>query len=485
MRSVKHVANATGFSKGLVRPSADPCRALLAPVSRLKGVGPRLTATLAGLLGAPGGPEPRIIDLLWHLPHGVADRRLTDDLASGVGRRVTLEARIQEHQPPYRARQPYRVRCWTQAGFLHLVFFRARAPYLAEALPLGATRIVSGTLTRFGSAWQIVHPEQILTVEDHATSGQFQPLYPLTEGLSQGVLGRIISRALDHIPTLPEWQDPSWLERQRWPSFAQALRRIHRPAGPDDVRPEAPARRRLAYDELLASQVALTLVRGRAQELTGRALRGDGRLRRALLEALPFRLTPAQRAALAEIDADLARPVRMLRLLQGDVGSGKTLVAVLAMLRAVEAGSQAVLMVPTEVLAQQHYATLGRLLAPAGLAPGFLAGGGRGAKRRRVLEDLASGSLRIAIGTHALFQDEVAFADLGLAVIDEQHRFGVHQRLDLAGKGGYPDLLVMTATPIPRTLVLALYGDMASSELHGKPRGRRPIRTRVMPLANL
>ncbi|HEX5077702.1 MAG TPA: ATP-dependent DNA helicase RecG, partial [Geminicoccaceae bacterium] len=271
--------------------------------------------------------------------------------------------------------------------------------------------------------------------------------------------------------------------RQRWPSFADALRRIHRPGAEAEVGLDAPPRRRLAYDELLASQLALGLLRAHTDR-GGRALRAGGALRQRVLAALPFRLTAAQTRALAEIDADLAAPARMLRLLQGDVGSGKTLVALMAMLSALEAGCQAALMAPTEILARQHTATLTRLLAPVGLAPALLTGRERGTRRRRLLDDLASGEARIAVGTHALFQDDVAFADLALAVVDEQHRFGVQQRLELAAKGE-ADLLVMTATPIPRTLVLSLYGDMAVSELRAKPPGRQPIATRVMPLARL
>jgi ATP-dependent DNA helicase RecG len=344
---------------------------------------------------------------------------------------------------------------------------------------------VSGVLGRFGHEWQIVHPELIAPVDAFARAGPLQPLYPLTTGLSQRRLGRCIGEALARLPELPEWQDPAWLARHKWPGFGGALQCLHQPRAEADVRPESRARRRLAFDELLASQLALGLMRTRAERGAGRSIVGDGRLRHAVLGALPFRLTAAQRQAVAEIDRDLARPERMLRLLQGDVGSGKTLVALLAMLAAVEAGAQAALMAPTEILARQHHATLARLLAPAGLAPALLSGRERGAARARVLAELAHGHRPIAVGTHALFQDDVRFADLALAVIDEQHRFGVHQRLELAAKGACTDLLVMTATPIPRTLVLALYGDMAVSELREKPPGRPPIRTRAMPLARL
>jgi ATP-dependent DNA helicase RecG len=499
----KDVANPCGFSNTGVGkrrrpgPLEDPLDALsplLAPVRTLKGIGPSSAALLSRLVGAPDGAEARCLDLLWHLPHGVVERRLQADAATLIeGERVTLCVQVQQHQPAPPARRwhraragpPHKVRCWTGSEFVHLVFFQGREAYLRGALPEGEHRVVSGRLARFGREWQIAHPELIAAPEQFARAGPLQSLYPLTLGLSQRRLGRYITEALARLHALPEWQDPAWLERQAWPRFEDALQRLHRPRAEDDVEVGSPVRRRLAYDELLASQLALGLVRTGEDRAAGRGIAGDGRLRRAVLSALPFRLTPAQRRALSEIDADLARPERMLRLLQGDVGSGKTVVAVLAMLAAVEAGAQAALMAPTEVLARQHHETLATLLAPAGLRPTLLTGRERGAARTRALAGLARGASPIAVGTHALFQDEVRFADLALAVIDEQHRFGVHQRLELAAKGRRTDLLVMTATPIPRTLVLALYGDMAVSELREKPPGRLPVRTSALPLARL
>jgi ATP-dependent DNA helicase RecG len=497
------VANLRRFSNTRARdarrdgapdPAADPLDPLLAPVGALRGVGPALGAVLGRLLGVA---DARCLDLLWHLPHAVIEHRLqtaSDTLIEGE--RVALLLSVQQHQPgaapgrgwryrPGSSRPPYKVRCSTGSGLLNIVFFQAREAYLRRVLPEGGERVVGGVLGRFGQEWQIVHPDLIASPDEFARAGPLQPLYPLTHGLSQRRLGRCIDAAAAWLPDLPEWQDPAWRARQQWPSFAGALQGLHRPSAEDDIRPDGPARRRLAFDELLAGQLALRLLRTHAGSTAGRRIVGDGRLRRAVLRTLPFRLTAAQQRAIAEIDADLARPERMLRLLQGDVGSGKTLVALLAMLAAVEAGAQAALMAPTEVLARQHHQTLTGLLAPTGLAPALLTGRERGAARARVLTDLAQGQCPISVGTHALFQDEVRFADLALAVIDEQHRFGVHQRLELAAKGRRADLLVMTATPIPRTLVLALYGDMATSELREKPPGRLPIRTRAMPLARL
>jgi ATP-dependent DNA helicase RecG len=496
------VANPRRFSNSGARPSHavptrppdDPLAGLLAPVQSLRGVGPGVGMLLERLLDAPRGARARCLDLLWHLPHAVVERRLQADAAAlAEGERVTLLVEVLQHRGgprghgfgSRRTRAPYKVRCRTSGIALDLLFFHAREAHLRSVLPEGEQRVVSGKLGRFGTGWQIVHPELIAPPEAFARAGALQPLYPLTAGLSQRGLGRCIAAALRRLPELPEWQDPDWVAGQQWPTFPDALHGLHHPRSDDDVRLDSPARRRLAYDELLASQLALGLVRSREHRDDGRRIVGDGRLRRAVIGALPFQLTAAQHEALAEITADLARPERMLRLLQGDVGSGKTVVALLAMLVAVEAGAQAALMAPTEVLARQHHQTLTTLLAPANLAPALLTGRERGAARTRILGALAQGHSRIAVGTHALFQDDVGFADLALAVIDEQHRFGVRQRLELTAKGRSTDLLVMTATPIPRTLVLALYGDMGVSELREKPPGRTPIRTRAMSLARL
>ncbi len=495
----KHVADArSNTTVSVDRPRsrtpdaapADPLAPLFAPARALKGIGPRLEQALARLFGLPAGSAPRCLDLLWHLPQAALDRRLLADPAGAAeGERVTLVARIGRHEPApgFRPspRRPYRVWCDTALGRLQLVFFHARELYLRETLPEGAERVISGRLARYGRHWQVIHPELIATPAAFTRSGPVEPVYPLTAGLSGRVLGRLTAQALAALPPLPEWQDQAWLRAAGWPDFATALRQLHQPAEPAAPAPDLPARRRLAFDELLANQLALALVRQRATGRPGRSLTGDDRHCRALLAALPFRLTGGQQRVLAGIRADLERPARMLRLLQGDVGSGKTLIALLAMLTAVEAGAQAALMAPTEVLARQHLATLTRLLAPCGIAPALLTGRERGRPRQRLLSAIACGRAPIVVGTHALFQDDVAFADLGLAVIDEQHRFGVHQRLGLAAKGRQTDLLVMTATPIPRTLVLALYGDMAVSELREKPPGRQAIQTRAMSLGQL
>jgi ATP-dependent DNA helicase RecG len=334
----------------------------------------------------------------------------------------------------------------------------------------------------FNGRPSMVHPDHMALLEDAASLPLLEPVYPLTAGLSGKALRKALSAAVERLPALPEWLDPSLLTRERWQSFDMAVRALHRFEDPEDIVPESPAWRRLAYDELLASQVALALVRLRMRRMAGRPLTGDGKIVGALMAALPYSLTNSQANAVKEIEADLADPERMVRLLQGDVGAGKTVVALLAMARAVEAGGQSTLMAPTEILARQHFATIAPLAEKAGLTTAVLTGREKGQERTRILAGLEDGSIDIVVGTHALFQEGVAYKDLVLAIVDEQHRFGVHQRLAMTAKGVAPDMLVMTATPIPRTLVLTAFGDMDVSRLTEKPVGRQPIRTVTLPL---
>ncbi|HLO78704.1 MAG TPA: ATP-dependent DNA helicase RecG [Magnetospirillum sp.] len=453
---------------------------LFAPLTSLPGVGPKLAPLYQRLCGE------RVVDLLWHLPSGTVDRRFNPQVADAPsGKVATLVVHIDAHFPSSSAKRPYRVRCSDDTGFLHLVFFHGREDWLRRQLPEGEWRVVSGLVEHFNNEIQITHPDHVVPVADQAQVMTVEPVYPLTAGLSARMVAKTVRAALDRAPALPEWQDAAWLARQKSPSWRDALEALHRPDGERAITEDSPARRRLAYDELLANQLALAMVRANMRRLKGRPILGDGRLRVKVLAALPWSLTGAQTRALAEIDADMMEPIRMLRLLQGDVGSGKTVVALLACLTAVESGAQAALMAPTEILARQHLATIEPLAAVAGVRVGLLTGRDKGKARERTLQALAEGDIDIMIGTHALFQEEVAFRDLALAVIDEQHRFGVHQRLELAAKGQAVDVLVMTATPIPRTLLLTAYGDMDGSRLDEKPPGRQPVDTRVLPLARM
>ncbi len=415
----------------------------------------------------------RVIDLLFHIPELFVDRRERLALRALVpGQMATVQVEVVRIEPPATARQPTKAIVTDGTAFSELVFFRG---FPATKLTPGAKVMVSG---KVDDRKNMVHPDHIVSMDHADRLPLVEPVWGLTAGLFPWHLRRPVAESLRRIPPLPEWHDAALLAREQWPTFAEALQALHAPPAP----PPEKMRRRLAYDELLAGQVALALVRRRVRERPGRALTGDGALRRRALAAFGHRLTGPQEEVLHEIDADLAAPRRMLRLLQGDVGSGKTLVAVLAMLRAVEAGAQAALLAPTEVLAQQHLRTLERIVpVPAALLTGSV----KGAARAKILAGLADGSIPLVVGTHALFQERVEYHDLALAVIDEQHRFGVEERLLMGRKGATADVLVMTATPIPRTLLLTQWGEMQVSRLDGKPAGRQPVRTTLHSLATL
>jgi ATP-dependent DNA helicase RecG len=459
---------------------------LFAAVTTLTGVGPHLEKLYRRLFGRE--QPARVIDLLFHLPTGAIDRRARPKLRDVVPDTVvTVAVTVDRHRPPppHRPRVPYQVYTSDETGDLTLTYFNARKDYLQKLLPIGERRYVSGTVALYDHMRQMVHPDRVVAEADLAKLPLVEPVYPLTEGLSLNQIRKAADAALARLPDLPEWQEASWVARERFPSCAEALRVLHRPTEPADLLPEGLAWSRLAYDEFLAGQLALALVRAHLRRPAGRATPGTGHIRKKLIEVLPYSLTPSQGRAVADIVSDLGKPERMLRLLQGDVGSGKTVVALLAAAAVIEGGRQAALMAPTEILARQHFNTVAPLAAAAGINVAILTGRERGRERNDILEKLAFGDIHVLIGTHALFQEEVEFRDLALAVVDEQHRFGVHQRLALAKKGEAVDVLVMTATPIPRTLVLTYFGDMDVSELREKPAGRQPIDTRVVPHSRL
>ncbi|KAF0231154.1 MAG: ATP-dependent DNA helicase [Beijerinckiaceae bacterium] len=453
-----------------------------APVARLPGIGPKLSPLFDTLTGR--APEPaRIVDLLFHLPIDLVDRSLAPSIrAAPTEGIVTLKVTVEAHRPapPGRAKAPHRVTVGDETGDVSLVFFRLPKQQIETMLPIGATRIISGRMELFDGMRQMVHPDRILPPAKFSEEDVLEPVYPLTEGLTSRRVHQAALAALDKTRVLPEWLDATLLERQGWPGFRHALALLHNPREQGAFGAESPAYKRLAYDELLAGQIALQLVRAREKGPAGRSLVGDGRLRAKILTALPYTLTGAQARSLGEIEADMAKPERMLRLLQGDVGAGKTIVALMAMAIAVEAGAQGAMMAPTEILARQHFERIRPLAEAAGITTGILTGRAGSAERNATLKRLASGEIDIVLGTHALFQDDVTFANLGVAIVDEQHRFGVHQRLALAKKGEAVDLLVMTATPIPRTLVLGYFGDLDVSQLDEKPPGRKPVDTRLV-----
>ncbi|WP_298261470.1 ATP-dependent DNA helicase RecG [Bradyrhizobium sp.] len=459
---------------------------LFAPVTSLPGVGPKQDKLFRYLLGRE--ETPRLIDLLLHLPSGVIDRRarpkIRDALAGTV---VTLEVTVDRHRPspPRNARAPYLVYASDDTGDVVLTYFRAKADYIQKLLPVGAKRYVSGTLQMFDGVPQIVHPDRVVDEAGFAKLSGIDPVYPLTEGLALGSLRRAIAQALQKLPDLPEWISGEVIRRCKFPPIREALNRVHIPIELTDILPDGPFWSRLAFDELLAGQLALALVRAQLRRPAGNRHAGDGHLRRKIIDALPYALTPSQREAAAAIADDLRQPVRMLRLLQGDVGSGKTVVALLAAAAVAEVGKQAALMAPTEILARQHIKTITPLAERAGMRVAILTGREKGKERRDILARLETGEIDLLVGTHALIQDDVIFKSLALAVVDEQHRFGVRERLALTSKGEAVDVLVLSATPIPRTLVLTYFGDMDVSELREKPAGRQPIDTRAVPMSRL
>ena len=454
---------------------------LFKPVTSLDGVGPRIAKAIERLAGE------HVADLLWHLPSGIIDRRYAPKIADArPGVVATITITIDRHIKPANKRLPYKVLAHDDTGTMSLVFFHAHSDYLRKQLPEGESRVVSGMLEYFGQEIQMTHPDHIGTPDELEKLQSVEPVYPLTAGLTLKSLGKAVVQALDAAPETPrDWLDKAHREREHWPGWHESLMAAHAPEDESSLDLLHPARARLAYDELLANQLALAMVRLNMRKLPGRPTQGDTSLQAMVREALPFSLTASQETTLAEIVADMAEPSRMLRLVQGDVGSGKTVVALLAMLAAVESGAQAAIMAPTEILARQHLASIEPLAEAAGLSVALLTGREKGKTRAAILERLVSGETPLVVGTHALFQEGVEFKDLALAVVDEQHRFGVHQRMTLAAKGRGVDVLVMTATPIPRTLMLTAYGDMDVSRLLEKPAGRLPVDTRVLPIDRL
>ncbi len=452
--------------------NADTLAPLFAPLTSLHGIGPAVDGLIAR---AAGGS--RVIDLLFHMPESYLDRSAKPSIRDAkAGTVATLTVEVVRHERPAASRQPWRIVVKDETGAAEIVFFR----FTREAQTPPGTRIaVSGKLDMFNGRLTIAHPDHLVPAEQAGRIPAIEPVWPLTAGLWPRQIAAGLAQALAMVPDFPEWHDPALLKREGWAPFGQAIRAVQ---APGDGEPHKRMRGRLAYDELLAGQVAMALIRGRVRARSGVPLIGDSHLRDEAMRRFGFAMTASQEKALREIDADLASPRRMLRLLQGDVGSGKTLVALLAMLRAVEAGKQAALMAPTEVLAKQHHRTLSRL-CPVPVA--LLTGSVKGKERQTLLRGVKDGSIRMVVGTHALFQDAVDYRDLAVAVIDEQHRFGVNQRLTLGGKGEHTDVLVMTATPIPRTLLLTQWGEMDVSRLTEKPAGRLPIRTTLHSLGTM
>ncbi|UZD91949.1 ATP-dependent DNA helicase RecG [Cognatishimia activa] len=445
---------------------------LFAAITKLDGVGPKVAQHMAQM----GLEKPR--DMLFTLPHSVIDRRRRDTVQGaelpGI---VTIAVTVGTHRPARNRNGAYRITVQDSQTSFQLVFFHARGDYLQKQLPEGARRLVSGRVELFDGIAQMVHPDHMLAEEDAASIPEFEPVYPLTSGVTLKTMTKAARSALGMVPALAEWIDPNQKEQASWADWNEAIPEAHAPQGLKDISATNKARERLAYDEFFAHQMTLALARSQLKRAPGRVSQATGKLQGKVLAALPYRPTGAQQRAISEIADDMATPHRMNRLLQGDVGAGKTLVAFMAMLNAVEAGGQGVMMAPTEILARQHLQGLRPLAEQAGVVVEILTGRDKGKERKAKLDALKAGNIHILVGTHAVFQKDVEFMDLRLAIVDEQHRFGVRQRLELGKKGAQADVLVMTATPIPRSLALAQYGDMDVSVLDEKPPGRQPITT--------
>ncbi len=453
---------------------------LFGKLTTLDGVGPKM----AGLMEHLDIEKPR--DVLYTLPHSGIDRRpLASVREAQLPATVTVEITVQAHHKPANKSRPYRITASDAGGTLQLVFFHARGDYLEKQLPVGARRIVSGKVELFDGVAQMVHPDFILKPEDAGDIPPYEPVYPLTAGVTQKVMYRASRSAVALAPKLAEWADAALVASEGWPSWGDALLEAHAPKNGSEVSNLSKARQRLAYDEFFAHQVTLALARQSVRRAKGIENHGTGRLQSKVVSSLPYKPTEAQTRSIGEIAADMAQPIRMNRLLQGDVGSGKTLVALMALLVAVEAGGQGVMMAPTEILARQHLDGLQPLAEAAGVVLEILTGRDKGKERDAKLKALREGNIHILVGTHAVFQKDVEFSDLRLAVIDEQHRFGVAQRMELGSKGHAVDVLVMTATPIPRSLALAQYGDMDVSVLDQKPPGRTPVQTALVSTGRL
>lgn len=448
---------------------------LFADLETLVGVGPK-TAKNFGQIGIE---RPR--DLIFSLPTSGIDRRRRPTInGADFPCVITVEVVVENHLAPPTRRGAYRVIVNDQETSFHLVFFHAREDYLKKTLPIGERFVVSGKVELFDGTPQMVHPDHMLPVDEAATIPNFEPVYPLTAGISQKLVTKANQSALLLLPDLEEWVDLEQKKASKWPDWKTSVNLAHKPLENSDLAPESAHRERLAYDEFFAHQLTLALARSKLQKSKGRVSQGDGHLRTPVLKNLPYHPTVAQVRAISEISDDMAAPQRMNRLLQGDVGSGKTLVAFMVLLIAIEAGGQGVLMAPTEILARQHLQALRPLAENSGVVMEILTGRDKGRERKAKLAALKRGDIHVLIGTHAVFQQDVEFCDLRLAVVDEQHRFGVRQRLELGKKGAHADVLVMTATPIPRSLALAQYGDMDVSILDEKPPGRKPIRTALV-----
>jgi len=452
---------------------------LFKPIETTKGIGPRLKIKLKYLIGE------NIVDYLWHLPNNIIDRSYKPTVVSAENDRiVTIDITVSKHSPSRRRGLPYKITCIDETGEVDLIWFNARKQYLEDILPVGSNATISGKIETYKNRKQIIHPQHIVKNQEVDDFQDIEPVYRLTQGLSNKVIRNYIKKAINMVPDLPEWHDKELIKRMKWPTFSKSIKDCHNPQSTQDLDHQNISKQRLSYDELLANQLSLALIAKNFDAPRGQVINDKNQLVKELLNNLSFELTNSQKVSIDEISNDLCKPDRMIRLLQGDVGSGKTIVALAGLFHVAGSLKQGAMMAPTELLARQHYESIKDLCLKSNINVSILTGKTKQKDREKVLNDLKEGKIDIIIGTHALFQEKVIFNDLGLVIIDEQHRFGVHQRLSLTSKSkDYPpDILIMSATPIPRTLELTAFGSMQVSRLLDKPKGRKPIKTIAKPI---
>ena len=450
---------------------------LLSPINKLKGVGPKLE-NIINKLGIKLN-----VHFLWHFPYRIIEKKYYENIHDApINQLVTLKIEVIKHYPSKFRRQPYRVSCLANETPIDIVYFNARHPVVRSVLPVKNIKMISGKLEFFKNKFQITHPSSIENISDIQLLREKEPVYSLTAGLNMKSFIKLSNQVLQSVPDLGEWINKTLIEKYKFTSWKDAVEKLHNPEIDDTYSEKNNYRRRLAFDELFAHQLAICIVRTIDNRKKSISFKSDGNFKNKLIKNLEFKLTNSQLKVLNEIQSDLFSNKQMIRLLQGDVGSGKTIVALISMLTVIESGYQVTLMAPTSILAYQHYENISKLINKLPIDIDILTGKDKGRKRLEKLEKIKSGDTKIIIGTHALIQEGVNFNKLGLSVIDEQHRFGVYQRMAFNYKGFRPSILVMSATPIPRTLTLAAYGDMDESRLIEKPIGRKPIKTSVLTL---
>ena len=444
---------------------------LFSNIISLKGIGPKNAKVIERLCGK------YVIDLLFHKPSTYIDRRNSPKIIDlEEGKIATIIVTIDSHSPSFNKRMPYRINCTDNTGSVSIVYFNLRGPYLKKIFPVGRQKVISGKFEKFNDNFQITHPQHVVDIDNLDNVKKIECIYPLTSGLTSKTIQKSINSALINLDPLPEWIPDDKIRTNNWPNWNEAIKKIHNPINTSDS-VNSLFLERLVFDELLAQQLTIRLIKNKISHTQGIALERNNKFINQLEKKLDFSLTNDQLKTIDEISSDQSKPSKMLRLLQGDVGSGKTIVALFAMMQCLENEKRSILMAPTEILAEQHFNTIANIINSMNLTCSLITSS---------TKENHNFNADILIGTHALFQEKVSFDNIGLVVIDEQHKFGVHQRILLNEKAGNDcDILLMTATPIPRTLELAAYGDTDISKIMEKPKNRKEINTKSINITKV